>query len=227
MDIFKSLFYQHKGGKGVSGPPPKKGIKRYLFISYTYFWKLCRLNLLFILFCLPIVTIPPSLAAMSRVLLKMAREGNTFIFSDFFAEFKSSFFKSWIAFIPWLFVIAVTVVGYRAIDNVYSSTLQIILWVMICSLVYCHSIYCFCMIALIDLPIAVIMKNAAIMVITEFRRNVFMILTTPIFILSAIYLLYALPLLLFLAFSFVGLINVMIANEVIENRVIKPKIKEK
>ena len=111
MDIFKSLFYQHKGGKGVSGPPPKKGIKRYLFISYTYFWKLCRLNLLFILFCLPIVTIPPSLAAMSRVLLKMAREGNTFIFSDFFAEFKSSFFKSWIAFIPWLFVIAVTVVG--------------------------------------------------------------------------------------------------------------------
>lgn len=223
MEIFKNLFYQHKGGKGVTGPPPAKGIKRFLFICYTHFWKLIRLNLLFILFCLPVVTIPPSIAGMNRVLLKLAREGHTFIFSDFIEEFKGSFLKSWIAFIPWLIAIVGSVMGYLAIDDVYSSILQIILWVMVCGILYCYSTYCFSMIALIDLPISRIMKNAAIMAIIEFRRNVFMILTTPIFILSAIYYLYAFPFLLFLAFSFVGLINVMIANEAIEERVINPK----
>lgn len=223
MQVLKSLFYQYyKGGKGVTESPPTKGIKGFLFISYTHFWKLVRLNLLFILFCLPVVTIPPSMVAMNRVLLKLVREGNTFIFSDFIEEFKNSFLKSWIAFIPWLIVIAVSVMGYKIMQEVYSSTLQIILWVTLCGLLYCHSTYCFSMIALIDLPLGVIMRNATIMVLTEMRKNVFIILTTPVFILSAIYYLYTFPLILFLEFSFAGLVNVMIANEAIEERVIKP-----
>lgn len=225
MELFKSLFYQYngKGGKGAAGPPPTKGFKGYLFISHTHFWKLIRLNMLFILFCLPVVTIPPAMTAMNRVLLKLVREGNTFLFSDFIDEFKSSFLKSWIAFIPWLIVIAVSVIGYLTINDVYSNTFQIILWVTICSLLYCYSNYCICMIALIDLPLGKIMKNAAIMVISQMRRNVFMIITAPVFILCALFYLYSMPLTLFIVFSFVGLINVMIAYGAMEERVIKPK----
>lgn len=225
MNIFKDLFYQHKGGKGVTGPPPAKGIKRFLFLSYTHFWRLIGLNLLFILFCLPVVTIPPSITAMNKVLITLAREGNVFFFKDFIDEFKSSFLKSWIAFTPWMIVIAISVIGYLSIQDVYSNTIQIILWVTICSILYCYSTYCFSMIALIDLPLGKIMKNAAIMVLTEIRLNVFMILTIPIFILCAIYYLFMAPLILFFSFSFVGLINVMIANEAIEKRVIQPNLK--
>jgi uncharacterized membrane protein YesL len=225
MNIFKNLFYQHKGGKGVTAPPPAKGIKRFLFLSYTHFWRLIRLNLLFILFCLPVVTIPPSITAMNKVLITLAREGNVFFFKDFIDEFKSSFLKSWIAFIPWLIVIAISVMGYLSIHDVYSNALLIILWVTVCSILYCYSTYCFSMIALIDLPLGKIMKNAAIMTLTEIRRNVFMILTIPIFIISAIYCLFSIPLVLFFEFSFVGLINVMIANEAIEKRVIQPNLK--
>lgn len=225
MDLFKTLFYQYdgKGGKGVTGPPPTKGFKGYLFISYTHFWKLIRLNLLFLLFCLPVVTIPPAITAINRVLLKLVREGNTFLFSDFIDEFKSSFIKSWIAFIPWLIAIIISVMGYLSIKDVYSSTFQVILWVTVCSLLYCYSTYCFAMIALVDLPPGVIMKNAAIMVLTEMRRNVFIILTAPVFILCAIFYLYSIPLTLFFVFSFIGLINVMIAYEAIEESVIEPK----
>lgn len=225
MELFKSLFYQYngKGGKGVTGPPPEKGIKKFFFISYTHFWKLIRLNLLFILFCLPVVTIPPSITAMSRVLLKLDREGNTFLFSDFIDEFKSSFIKSWIAFTPWLAAIIIAVIGYQSINDVYRNTFQIVLFVMVCSLLYCYSSYCFCMIALIDLPLGKIMKNAVIMVISQMRRNVFMIITIPVYIVCAIYYLYSIPVTLFLVFSFIGLINVMIANEVIEERVVRPK----
>ena len=65
------------------------------------------------------------------------------------------------------------------------------------------------------------------MVFVEMRRNVFMILTIPILIICAIYYIYSIPVTLFFVFSFVGLINVMIANEAIEERVIKPNLKAK
>ena len=111
MEVFKTLFYQYKGGKGVTAPPSAKGIKRFLFICYTHFWRLIGMNLLFILFCLPVVTIPPAITALNRVLLNLVREGNTFFFRDFIDEFKSSFLKSWIAFIPWLIAVAISVMG--------------------------------------------------------------------------------------------------------------------
>ncbi len=227
MRLLKTMFYQYKGGKGVTAPPPAKGIKRFLFLSHTHFWRLTGLNLLFILFCLPAVTIPPAITAMNKVLITLAREGNVFFFKDFMDEFKSSFLKSWIAFIPWTIVIAISITGYLNMNDVYSNSIQIILWVTICSILYCFSTYCFAMLPLIDLPLGKIMKNAAIMVLTEIRRNVFILLTIPIFIVSAMYYLFAIPLILFFEFSFIGLINVMIANEAIEERVIKPNLEKR
>ncbi len=227
MDVFKSLFYQHKGGKGVTAPPPAKGIKRFLFLYYTHFWRLIGLNLLFILFCLPVVTIPPTITALNKVLLNLAREGNAFFFKDFIDEFKSSFIKSWIAFIPWLVLIGIAVVGFASIGDVYASMPLIVVFVMLCSIIYCQTNYCFCMIALIDLPLGKIIKNSAIMVLVEMKRNVLTIMTIPIVILCAIFYIYSIPVTLLFLFSFMGLINVMIANEAIEERVIQPNLKER
>lgn len=222
MNILKSVFYQYKGGKGVTGPPPEKGIKRYFFLTYTHFWRLIGLNMLFILFCLPVITIPPSISAMNKVLITLAREGNVFFVRDFIDEFKSDFIKSWLAFIPWLIVIAAAVYGYWHIGDVYRNALGVVLFVTICLILYCYSNYCYAMIALIDLPLNKIMKNAAIFVLSEFRRNVFLILTIPVFILSVMYFLFLLPLIIFFNFSFLGLINMMIVNEALkEQRVIK------
>lgn len=227
MEVFKSLFYQYKGGKGVTAPPPAKGVKRFLFLYYTHFWKLIGLNLLFVLFCIPIVTIPPSITAMNKVLLNLAREGNTFYFKDFTDEFKSSLIKSWIAFIPWLVLIGIAVFGFMSIDNIYASMPLIVVFIMIGSIIYCQTNYCFCMIALIDLPLGKIIKNSVIMVLLEMKRNVFIILTIPIIILCAIFYIYSIPFTLLFVFSFTGLINVMISNEAIEARVIQPNQKER
>jgi uncharacterized membrane protein YesL len=83
-----------------NSPSVMKGIKRFLFISYRHFWRSIGLNLLFIAFCLPVVTIPPSIAAINKVPLNLTREGNTFFFKDFIKEFKNSFIKSWAIFEP-------------------------------------------------------------------------------------------------------------------------------
>lgn len=227
MEVFKALFYQYKGGKGVTAPPPAKGIKRFLFLYYTHFWKLIGLNLLFVLFCIPIVTIPPSITAMNKVLLNLTREGNAFYLKDFTDEFKSSLIKSWIAFIPWLVLIGIAVFGFVSIDNIYASMPLIVVFIMIGSIIYCQTNYCYCMIALIDLPLGKIIKNSVIMVLLEMKRNVFIILTIPIIILCAIFYIYSIPFTLLFVFSFTGLINVMIANEAIEARIIQPNQKER
>lgn len=225
MGSLKGVFYQYKGGnKGVTSPPPAKGIKRFFFLVYTHFWRLIGLNLLFILFCLPVVTIPPAITALNNVLIALAREGNVFYFRDFIDEFKSSLIKSWIAFLPWLAMIAIAVIGYMSMDNVYGSVVPIVLFITVCTLLFCYTNYCFAMIALIDLPLGSIIRNAAIMVVIEMRRNVLMILTTPIFIVSVIFYMYSAPFILLFEFSFMGLVNVMIANGAIEKNVIQPKL---
>ena len=223
MDVLRALFYQHKGGRGVTAPPPAKGIRRLVFLYYTHFWRLIGLNLLFILFCLPVVTIPPTLTALNKVLLNLVREGNTFFFKDFIDEFKSSFIKSWIAFLPWLVLTGVAAAGYTLIsDDVYASLPYIVVFVMISCIVYCQTNYSITMIALIDLPLGKILKNSVIMVLVEMKRNIFLIMTVPVFVLCAIYYIYSIPFTALFAFSFVGIINVMISNDAIEERVIKP-----
>lgn len=226
MDVIKALFYQHKGGRGVTAPPPTKGIKRLAFLYYTHFWRLIGMNLLFILFCLPVVTIPPSITALNKVLLNLVREGNAFFIKDFIEEFKSSFIKSWITFLPLLLLIGIAVFGYPLINDVYMSLPYIVAFVMIFTIVYCQSHYCFTMLALVDLPISKIIRNSFIMVLVEMKRNIIILMTVPILTFCAIYYIYSIPFMLLFAFSFVGIINVMTANSAIEERVIQPNLNE-
>ncbi len=227
MQILRLLFYQHKGGKGVSAPPPAKGIKRFFFLYFTHFWRLMGLNLLFILACLPVVTIPPAMTAMCKVLLNLAREGNTFYLKDFMDEFKSSFWKSWVAFLPALVIIGLGIALFSNIGDAYANMPLVIVYVMIGSFVYCETAYCMCMIALIDLPLGKIVKNALIMVLVEMKRSILIIMTIPVLLLCAIFYIYSIPLTLLFVFSFIGMVNVMTANEAIEIHVIQPNLKER
>jgi uncharacterized membrane protein YesL len=56
-------------------------------------WKLVALNLMFLAFSIPVVTMPASLCGMNRVLIKLWREGNCFLWSDFWDEFKANILK--------------------------------------------------------------------------------------------------------------------------------------
>jgi len=185
-----------------------------------------RLNLQFLLFCLPVVTIPAAITALNKVLLNLAREGNAFYGQDFWDEFRSSFLKSWVALLPMMILAGVAFFGYRALDDVYAHALPIVAFLAVCSLAYCHSVYSLTMLALVKLPLGKIMKNAVILTLTEMRRNVLLMIAVFVSLLCAILFPYSLPILLLLLFSFCGLANVMIANEAIEERVVQPFTKQ-
>ena len=69
-------------------------MKTFSQIIRNYWVDLVLLNLAFLLGCIPVVTIPASLSALSRALLRMQREENVHIFRDFFRDIKIGFCRS-------------------------------------------------------------------------------------------------------------------------------------
>ena len=80
MGLFNSYT---KEGKGIDKKPDNRlRIVVFFDIYIRKFWNLILLNILYLLFCIPIVTIGPATAAMTKILRNYAREEHAFIWSD-------------------------------------------------------------------------------------------------------------------------------------------------
>lgn len=88
---------------------PKSGAGRYFALLATHFWKLIGVNLLFIVFSLPVVTMPAALCAMNRVFIKLIREGNVFLWEEFRDEFRADVLNT---VLPAIFYAAALFGGY-------------------------------------------------------------------------------------------------------------------
>ena len=89
---FLGLGNYAKPGKGVRKDEPKK--KRFFLFFELYFRKfvkLVELNLLYLLFCIPVITIGPATAAMTKITRCYTLEKPVFLFSDFWDAFKENF----------------------------------------------------------------------------------------------------------------------------------------
>jgi len=88
------LFFRNygKSGPGISKDVTAKSRKKLFFeILRVRIWKLFALNLIFTLFCIPIVTIGPAIAGMTRVLKNYAIDKHAYVFGDFWEGFKKDF----------------------------------------------------------------------------------------------------------------------------------------
>ena len=77
-------------GKGVK----KDNVVKYDFCSFFQllvdkFWLLIKLNFLFILFCIPIVTIPASIGALYSITTLLVQRKHVFILSDFISVIRT------------------------------------------------------------------------------------------------------------------------------------------
>lgn len=90
------MFSQYtKEGHGVSKEQANAPAYIQFFrILGTRFWTLICLNLLYILFCLPIITIGPATAGMTKVLRNWSRRDAAFVWGDFWETFKTNFKQS-------------------------------------------------------------------------------------------------------------------------------------
>ena len=113
MGLFSDMRGGHfTPGPGVDEPPPAMGFKRFLFILRNHFGKLILANVLFLAFCLPVVTIPASLCGLNMVCAQLIRTGKCYLVQDFLEGFKRGFPAKTLLGAPFCVIVAGTVLLY-------------------------------------------------------------------------------------------------------------------
>lgn len=224
---FLNGFYSKPGPGIPKDAPKKKGMALFFDILWRESFELLKLNLLFILFCIPVVTIPAALTAMSRVTVKMVRDENHFLWGDFWETFKKEFVPATLGgglliiimilslFAAWLMDAPLAVSGLFAIP------LAVALAVGLVALT--SAFYFFPMQALVNLPLRQMLKNALLLSFACVWKS---LLAAAIFGASLLLLLFyfwlAPPILLLFACSLLNLICTFIAYGGIRKYVITP-----
>jgi len=164
--------------------PQKKGLARYLETLWREFFPLLKLNLLFLLSCVPIITIPAAITAMSRITVAMVRDRNYFMWTDYWEAFKRDFGRSLLAGI--LLAVAMGMFGlstwfYYMLAQENSKFFLVLTGVSLCLLLttFSTALYFFPMLAMVELPTKKLLLNSCIMTYSCFRR------TVPALLLSA------------------------------------------
>ncbi len=88
-----------KPGPGIDPDAPEKtGLARFVEILQLECVTLVKLNLLFVISCLPVVTIPPALFAMNHVVRKMVLDEPVNCFYDYRTAFRKGWKRGYAAF---------------------------------------------------------------------------------------------------------------------------------
>lgn len=161
-------------GAGVVDPPPNGGWKRFFFILETHFWKLITLNLLFLAFSIPVITIPAAFCGMNRVLIKLYREGNCFLWTEFWKEFRANLWKA----IPFGLIGGFSLFASyyflslgvsTAEDRVALLPAAIGILLLVFAVLFLN--YVFVFLPTLELKNGSIAKNAFIFLLTEWKSN--------------------------------------------------------
>ncbi len=184
---------------------------------FTFMGKLADLillNLLFIICCIPIVTIGASITAMYYVTLKMVRNEESYLFRSFFKSFKQNLKQSTVI---WLILLAVSIVlwmdfrimgqaGDTGILRIVSIGLYFIL--LIDGMIFA---YIFPLLSKFDNTIKNTFKNSLLMAIRHFPYTVLILAVTfiPMFLTLnyGLVMLFGALVWLFLGFSLTAFIN--------------------
>lgn len=93
MGWYQVLYEGSGRGNRQSGPRPK-GLRLLAYILRWHWWTLVKANILFCLFCLPVVTIPAALKAMTRVCVLLLRGEPLDLWPDWWRAFRRNFLRT-------------------------------------------------------------------------------------------------------------------------------------
>ncbi len=225
---FFGLFNYSKPGPGIDKNAPKK--KRFFFFFELYFrkfWKLIELNLLFLVCCIPIVTIGPAICGMTYVLRNYSIEKPTFLLSDYWDAFKSNWKQG---FVLWLLSTAVTVMAgtsfFWYFVNSARSWMMLIPFgfcILLCLILFFMQFYIYLMAVTVELKLKYIIKNALIFAFLGAKTN---IITAFFVLLIAVPTIWffpiTIPIIALLAFSTIGFITVFNSYPYIIKYIVEP-----
>lgn len=180
MSMFHFLNPTREGRGVEKNTPQKKRFFIFFELYFRKFFKFIQLNLLFLAYCVPIVTIGPAIAAMTVIAKKMMQDRHVFLLSDFFDAFKDNFKQS---FFMGLIDLVVLFLCSTAITFYYNyDTQSMWIWVpfliaVLTGILFLFiNFYAFTMITTIRLRLRDIIKNAMIFSVIGIKANLIIVL---------------------------------------------------
>ena len=211
---------------------PKHRFTLYFMLFYEAFWRIIGANLMFILFCLPVVTIPAAIGGLTRVMSRLARDEQVYVIDDFIQGFKEEWKKSTIFGLITIlfFALAYLAIGVysKLIDNSIISTILLALVFTVILVFLACANYVWVMIVSVDLPLKQIIKNAlALCLVKPFGTLITLVVQGAVIFVALGYFPVGLFLPLIFGFSIMSFTGSFNAWPQIEKYVINPHNKTK
>jgi hypothetical protein len=226
MGILNKFMSWYHGDNESEIEPPRSGIRRVAYILINYTGKLVLVNILFLLCCIPVITIPAALIALNRYLIKILRIGYGFSLWDYTREFKKNLLKS----IPFGIIVGIICFyGYYLLslaNNFLPGIQQNMIFGIgfgVLSLGLILGSYLFVLGAMLDLSGRHLLKNAVILMIVEWKMSVLLEVTiVGIGFVMLAFAPYSIMIVLLMGFSIQQLAICAIINPVVNKRIIEP-----
>jgi len=224
------IFYSpHKSGRGVAKTEPeKKPFFKFFELAGRKFWKLVQLDVVYLLLCIPIVTVGPATAALTHVMRKFTLEQPIFVMSEFFSAFKKNFLQSFaVGIIDVVFTAAIIFagIGYILAEN----TIMIAMSMVSAAIFTTLNLYIYPQIVSLNLKLPAIFKNAALLGAVGLKRTL-ITLASFVGIISLFVLVIPLPYSLvglFFAPAFMAFLAVFTVYPVIQKYIVNPYYEKK
>ena len=178
------------------------------------------LNVLWLICCIPIITIGASTTALYTIMLKMVKNEEGYIFRGFFKAFKSNFKQSTIIWIILFLLGIVCWIDYR-VAGVISGTAGFVLrsiFLLVGFVLLSVIIYVFPLTARYENTIRATIRNALILTVGKLPYTVLMTAVTAGAVIASLWntatLMFALPLWFLIGGSLIAWINSYILRRV-------------
>ena len=172
------LFYNNnEAGSGVAKRGrQKKPFFRFWEMFANKFWTFFKINLIYVLFCLPIVTFGPATAAMTALMRNIYLEKPQFVFHDFWQAFKKNFKQSFVIGLMDIWFIVMAVFSFffftsnmNDTDKPYWLYYAMVMAVEI--IILLMNFYIFPQIVALNLRLPQILKNSFILAFLNIKGN--------------------------------------------------------
>lgn len=203
------------------------GITTYFHLLLVDFWGFAQLNMIYIISCIPIISIGSATIAFHKLCCKLIRGEHVFIYSDYWDEFKKNFkigiFLGLMIIIVIfdLLIITTNLISYNYNNLSFSFTIYCTLSILFIFLLTNFTIYLVTLFANIELGILLSIKNAFILSIVGGYNSLFItIFNLFIFIISLMFFPYSFIIFFFLGFYFLFFTNCFFAWPIIDKYVV-------
>lgn len=211
-----------KEGPGIEkDAPPKTGLALFFEILVREFWQLLKLNLLFVICALPLVTFGAARAALSRCTVNMVRDVPNDVWYDFRQELKKDFPRNTVLGLIELFAIGVFLL-LLSLPGVRGNTAVCVVLFALAAVGALVLGYLWPMLVAVDVPLRAAVKNAAVLALA-FPQHSLPALAVTLLLYDLSFWLFplSLPLVLFVPFGMGSFVTSFAAWSDIQRLVIR------